>query len=573
MGTTRKFLYADTTFGGAYEQASDDELSLGGLAVGSVNINGSTNIISGVTGGTSSGQVIVYGQSSASLAGLTLTSDLAMGDNNITGLGAPSNDGDATNKLYVDQKVINGGTFKEALLHEDQLSDSLGILGAGVLTIATNPSSGDTITITDGSTPRTYGAGSGGDVQYTIGGTVADTMANLASAINGDGSALCSAEYTTSLDGIDADGVVVLVEDSNASTALEIYGTWGTPANCQIVDFTDEVDYTKKTLTNLPGSDPSATNFGVRRTQANLTDGELHYVLHNDVVYGWDDSGNTWQTVSGSASIPDATSGSGGGVKGKVTFDSDKGLSVSSGIAEVVLESDAGIVFDAGNGGLEINLEASNPTLQISTNQLGLKMDSSGGLQTGASGVSIKTDESPDTLDVDSDGLKVVGLPSEFKINGSAVSANVTHTNLNTLTGGTASNADSLHTHVDVKAEKLEDELVAVESITAGDPIEWSTTANKIQKCQASTASKVDCFGVAIDAISADGTGTVVRRGLAPSVLSSATPGTRYFVGDSGGLVAGVGSISAGNHVVLVGTAANTDDLEVHPQYMYKKVA
>lgn len=56
----------------------------------------------------------------------------------------------------------------------------------------------------------------------------------------------------------------------------------------------------------------------------------------------------------------------------------------------VKLYSGGAIVKNA--SGVSVNLEASNPSLQISSNELGLKMDAAGALQKGASGVSVKVD-------------------------------------------------------------------------------------------------------------------------------------------------------------------------------------
>ena len=176
-------------------------------------------------------------------------------------------------------------------------------------------------------------------------------------------------------------------------------------------------------------------------------------------------------------------------------------------------------------------------------------------------------------LSIDANGLNVEGLPSLFQINGVAVGATVTAANLDTLTDG--SNADALHTHAAGSANRIEAELTANEALDNGDAVEWGGAADEIRECQASVAARVDCFGVVEEAggIAASGTGTVVRRGIATGVITGATVGDRYYVGDSGGIVQGIGAISAGNHVVFVGTAVNATDLEVNPQYIAKKAA
>lgn len=553
------------------------------------------------------------------VGGITTNGDIVMGGNKVTGLGAPGDDGDAATKQYVDEVVVSNARFKEAILHENQLDDTEGVLAAAALTMQNNPVSGDTITITDGTTTRTYGAGSGGDVQYTIGATPADTMANLATAINGDGSAVWSAAFSSDLDAIDINGVVVLIEDDNDGTVSRVYGTWGTQADIEHVDFDGEADYVSKTLTTLDTSDPTASNpnFGYRDTQSSLVDGELHYVLNNDTVYSWDDASDTWQVKSGSGAIPDATSASGGGTKGKVTFDSDKGLVVTSGIAE------------------------------------------------------INIDDTPDTLDVSAAGLKVVGLPSLFKINGSAVGVSVTHTALDAVTN--TGNADSYHTHAhsattgqtaddhhnqqhdldstsDHSASGLtagqvlratgattfawqsldHDDLAGVgtddhhnqvhqldgsdhtvsglttghvlqalsattfgfaappatdaattvqgsyntatDTTANGDPVYWNGS-DTLGKARADTLVKSRAIGVIeTGGGAAPATVSVVSVGPCSGVLSSATPNTPYFLGTTGGLATAAG-LAAGDRVIRMGYAKTATELWVEIQDLGRRRA
>lgn len=136
-----------------------------------------------------------------------------------------------------------------------------------------------------------------------------------------------------------------------------------------------------------------------------------------------------------------------------------------------------GIVANADNVAVEL---ATNPGLQMTANKLDLKIAANTGLSKDGSGlavdlvaagagtgglefsggdIQIKTDGtkgltltttgievelSGTTLQVAAGGLSVKGLPSLFEINGSAVSANVTKTNLDALTGG---GATALHSH------------------------------------------------------------------------------------------------------------------------------
>jgi hypothetical protein len=215
----------------------------------------------------------------------------------------------------------------------------------------------------------------------------------------------------------------------------------------------------------------------------------------------------------------------------------------------------AGDGIDISSGTISVDLAASNPALGF---------DGVGGLQVELDG---------GTLQKGASGLSVVGLPSLFEINGTAVGATVTAANLDTLTDG--STGVTLHSHPASPADRLEDELTAQEALNQGDPIEVGTVNDQYRQCRASTAARVDCMAVVEESggISASGTGTCVRRGVAVGVLSGATAGDRYYVADAGGLIQGMGGISAGNHVVFVGCAVNATDLEVNPQYMYKKAA
>lgn len=557
---TRKFMFMAAE-GFMEEAATTDDTALGGLAMSGAITMG-TNKITGLGAGAADNDALAFGQSGANLAGLTIdTADLVMTSRKITGLADGSASGDGVNKGQLDAAVIQGGTMKEFLLHEDQLDNAEGVLAAVALTMAVNPVAGDLVTLTDGTTTRAYGATSGGDVQYTIGGTVAITMQNLADAIVADASSIWGAVFTTDLDAIDTDGVVVIYEDDNDGTASKVYGVWATQADCDVVDFGGELNYEKKTLSDMPATEPGTTNFGMRRTQASLEPGELHYVDNNDVIYGWDSDASVWNAMSGGTSIPDATSASGGGVKGKVTFDSDKGLSVTSGVAEVTLAAAGPLEFISGD--VTVNLEASNPSLAVVSTELGLKIDASGGLQKGASGSGIKLDDTPDTLDVDSDGLKVVGLPSLFKINDVAVGATVTAANQDTLTDG--SNADALHTHTGTaESTRIENDYVAAVNLAAGDPTYHDAKNNRVDKGDCATVAKSWVNGVARTAITAAAIGPIVSVGLALAAITGLgfTAGNRLYLASGGGLTV-TRPVGSGNRVVVVGFAKNATDLDV----------
>lgn len=93
------------------------------------------------------------------------------------------------------------------------------------------------------------------------------------------------------------------------------------------------------------------------------------------------------------------------------------------------------VELTSGNSGLELSGITPAKTLQV-------KVDGSHGIIKGDSGLELELNGT--TLSVGASGLSVAGLPSLFTINGTAVGANVTATNLDALTAGTDT---SLHTH------------------------------------------------------------------------------------------------------------------------------
>lgn len=616
----RRFIYAGSA-GYMEEQDPADDMALGGLAM-SGDITMDSNQITGLAGGSSTGDALAYGQSGASLSGLTVTdSALNMSSQLVTNVSAATLDHHAINKSQLDQTLITGGYLKELLLASRQTNNSQGILAASAVFFTAQPVSGDTITLTDGTSTRTFGAGTGGDVQYVIGASVSATMQNFSDAVEADGTAWVSDLQATGLESINAGGVVYIIPFYNTVGDSKIYGTWATQANCQIVDYTGEAEYTKKASSNLPSSAPASSNFGMYRTKANMTPGEIHYIENYDFLDAWDSDTEAWYPLSSVGAIDDATAASGGGTKGKITVDRDYGLSVTTGIVKVSVAADRGIGFD-GSGDLEIKenvnagleVTASGLSIDLSTSNPGLQFDGSGDLQgladttagmeitasgfaidlaasnpgigfdgsgdleakvvtTGgvekaATGLQIKIDDTPDTLDVDADGLKVVGLPSLFNVAGTAVSSNVTAANLDTLTGG---GSTTLHTHEGATEVKtIANPFTATEGVTAGDPVYLDSSANAVSKSTADNDTKFEVIGIARDTVTATNPVDVVTFGPV-DVLSGATAGDTYYLADTGGLA--TTPPTSGNWVVVVGWAQDADTLFVMPDVLHKRIA
>jgi hypothetical protein len=364
---------------------------------------------------------------SATFGGLTLTGDIAMGGNEVTGLPAtPSVDSAAASKAYVDS-VASGLDPKESVKVRAQGNITLSAPGATI----------------DG---------------ITMG--VGDRF-------------LADQQTTTTEDGFYAWQGAAVPATRTADAAV--------------------------------GESFAGAHVFVEEG----TDADIGFVCTNDQgsdVVGTDDL--IFVPFSGSGSIPDATSASGGGVKGKVTFDSDKGLLVVSGVAEILI------------------------------------------------------DDTPDTLDVDASGLKVVGLPSLFKINDVAVSANVTAANLSELTGG---GTTTLHNHATApasEAPRVENSISTATDATAnGDPV-YINGSNTVGKARADDDAKSRVIGVIrTGGGAAPTTVEVVSIGPAAGILSSATPNQPYYLQATGGI--GTTLPGGGNRIIQVGKALNTTDLFV----------
>ncbi len=447
--------------------------------------------------------------------------------------GTLSQDGVTLKQL--NDAVVIGGTFKEALLITAQTDDNESVLSAAAVVFEAQPVSGDTITITDGTTTRIYGAAAGGDVQFSIGGTITDTMTNFAAAVAGDGTGAWQAtEFRQDFDSIDPNGAVILVEDSSAGALSRVFATWVTPADITHVNFNGEIEYTSKTLTQVPTSDPGSSNenFGFHRIEANATDGELHNILAEDIIRGWNASDGAWFTVAGAGSIPDATSASGGAVKGKLTMDSDFGLQLVGGVATVKLASSGagvgGLQFD-GSGEIEMDLDGT--TLQLA-----------------AAGASVK------------------GLPSLFEINAVSVGSTVTAANLDTITDG--SDASLMHLHASVpKASHIDETYSAgTGGVTLADPV-FVSANDTATTADAGTSSEArEVVGLAVTTQGAAANVEVRSKGVLLTALTGipggpAVAGDLIFLAAGGGLR--IGKPGPGNFRMAAGIAKNAADLDI----------
>jgi hypothetical protein len=559
----KRFLFLGTS-GVNEESVADDELALGRLTM-SGDIDAGDFYVSGLADATSTGDLLVNQQSGALLEGLDMAGNIDMNPdeletgNKITGLTTGNDPANATTKSYVDNLVTAGVTWREVLVHPNQLSDTEGILSAMAVGFVDQPHTGDTIVLTNGVTTRTYGAGTGGNVQYVIGADVNATYANLAAAILGDASGTWNAYVSTH--NPYGGSMVIIIERLYAEFRSFVYGVWtGHQAECQICDLTNELDYSKRATATLPTTKPVAGNFGFANSHASLNPGEMHEVRDNDCLYTWDEATEAWICIAGSAR---------GGTKGKLGVDSDKGLNVSSGILGIDLAG--GLEFSSGD--LKVKLHGTTPGLELTADGLRTKQGGAKGIIASATGLEVEINGS-DTLSVGSGGLKVVGVPALFKINDVAVGANVTKTNLGELTDGSSETA--LHFHPGAgSSERTECELLAGSGgVALGDPVYVVATNNTVAK--AAAVSTLDAKGTVVGiAHAAKGSGNlvhVVMEGVAKDVLVEATPATLYYLGGTSGLATEPPATAAAR-IVAIGVAINADDMLVAIRDFGKRAA
>jgi hypothetical protein len=269
----------------------------------------------------------------------------------------------------------------------------------------------------------------------------------------------------------------------------------------------------------------------------------------------WTYNGTAWVQFSGTGQI----NAGAGLTKTGNTLDVGKGDGIAVGANDIAID------LASSNPGLQLTGSSPNKKLSVLT-------DGAHGVIVGATGVELEIDATPGTLKVDADGLGVTGLPSLFTINDSAVSANVTATNLGTLTAGSSSNADSLHTHAVSEAQRVEATHLNNATVTAGRAVRWSGTDSEVIHADNGAATTCRAIGVArTGGLVNPGTSEVVKIGVCTGVLSGAAVNTPYFLGTAGALVL-LASVPAPGQIVRMGYAVNGTDLDVAIQDYGKKL-
>lgn len=456
------------------------------------------------------------------------------GNRNLMSTAAPTASNHLVNKEYADNLVVTGGRVKEAVLIAQQLSNGQGLRAAMVFYATAVAADGDTVVLTNGTATETWTfAAADGANTPAVGASAAQSMQNLATRINLDSTTWNAVWIPDQLDSINAAGVVVVYEvvtSAGASTS-RMYGTWATPASAQTVPYNGTLEYTTAVApVQLPSADPAAGRFGIRKEDTALVNGEIHFVIAGDSLYSWDADGSAWFTLA-AGTINDATSGAGGGLKGKVTADSNKGLLITSGVLEVVLSGN-GLTFTAG----AIDLELDGSTLSKSAT--GLKVADAGVTET-----QLAASVAGAGLTGGAGTALTVNPGDAVKIASDAVAVDFAKTVTNDNAG-----AITVRQVVYIKANGNVD--LAQANVT--DLQNYELAIVEDASIAAAASGKV-----------------TVRRGAVIGGFTGLTPGERVYVSrdTAGAVTQDLSAWVAGEHVYRVGRALSATELIYDPEY------
>jgi len=263
-----------------------------------------------------------------------------------------------------------------------------------------------------------------------------------------------------------------------------------------------------------------------------------------------------------------------------------------------------GLAFSAGI--LSVKLEASNPSLQISSDELGIKFDPAGALSKGAAGTKANVDNS--TIEIATNALQVKDLGiSTAKLAATSVTAAKLGSDVagSGLTGGNGAAidvnpGDGIEINSDAVRVKLDGDSIsrsasgvktahaplAKKVMVAGESMAANTsflvrfalngeTAGRVYKADkdASVSDKFHAIGIALStsAVSAGENIDVIMLGT--HVLgSSDTPfagadiGKPVFLGSSGAFILGASLTNTANEAAKpIGFVENTDRIFVQP--------
>lgn len=623
MASERKPLFMQSPEGFHEEVATTDYMTIAKLTIptsgsGGVGIVMSGNKVTGAGPATTVGDVLVWGQNGAQLGSTEFTSNVDLGNNRINNLGAPIASDDAANKSYVDAlalgldphsscivKVVSGlgtsankagatgGLVSLPMAGETfdlQLHDPYGT--TVTVTFTTEASLNAVATTINAAVQASYGAGytvafvNGANIDLRdkwTGSKARVTVSNVTEGTPGNlvGKTGISVGTTTGVGFIAAgSGVGKTLEaptDSITFNTIDGYTFSATGVDQRVLvasengdESTPAIDNGIYTVTTL--GDGAGSKFKLTRaTDCDQTSPtEFHQGIYVFVTYGTVFIDTGWDCVTVDPIAVDTTPTAWSQLASAPTYTYDQGLVKIVSSIQVDLDtiaSEQGTGAAGGSSGLEFDVNTASGKVRA-------KVDPTKGIRRFANGLGIKLDGSTAALDVGGagTGLSVAGLPNLFTVGGTATSqtpgtGQVTATNLNTLTAGSSSNADSLHTHTSlasISAPILQSVMDATGgSVAVKDPVYITSTNNLVAKSQASVDASARVIGVA-QANPSGSNFMVVYAGKAASVTSGllgAGAGVPVYLASTGGLSTVLPG--AGNRVIQVGICLNADDLFV----------
>jgi len=617
MAAERKPLFMNQTEGFSEEMALNDYMSIGKLTIavpgsGGLGIVMGGNKITGLADGTTTGDALAWGQSSAQLGTTTFTGNVDLTNHLINNVATPVSPDDAANKAYVDaiaqgldphaacivkvthglgtQAVLagTGGTGTVTLttetmdvkLHSEAAWTTITFSSPADLAAvaaAINTQYGETIAFVNGNNIDLkdiyWGKNSKVETQNVAAQITTDvgipnngsaTGTGFTASGSGIGKTLTAPTNSASYNSID--GVTFTTTGASQRVLVSMEGGADTVADA------DNGIYYVSALGN-----GTSTSFQLTRaTDCDETSStEFHQGTYVFITSGTLNMDTGWSCVTVDPITVDTTPNAWTQFSGAPSYTYDQGLKKVLTSIQVELDGSAdaqsvGNPAGARKSGLEFDVDTASGKLRVA-------VAAAGGIQRNqvAGGIEIKVNTTPNaTVAVGSDGLSVLGVPSLFTIAGSAVSANVTATNLGTLTAGSSSNADSLHTHslVSTSSPKVIVPMTATggSTVVAGDPV-YINASNTVDAADCAVDAKSRVIGLSLGAPGTLNAVDVQVAGIVSGVLSSASPGAPYYLSTTHGLSNALPS--AGQRVVQCGFALNGTDLFIRLMDYGKKAA
>jgi len=469
-------------------------------------------------------------------------------------VGAPTSGGDATNKTYVDNVASNIKWTNPAQV--------LKVIGDTKITAPGTPVSGDAWVLSGAGVGAWAAWGTGDIVEYnglligwklvlSAGDYINDSTRVVVKSTSGAGSFAGEENNILQWTG-SAWEVVVSAEDGRALLII------GSDSIYENIGYVYDSEGGSTGWVQFTGAGQIVAGDGMTKVGNTLNvGGGAGITVSADGLYvnagdGLSIDGINYVVVVADSGISVGAGGvavnAGSGIdfnaSGAVMVVADSGISVGAGGVAV----NAGSGIDFASGAVIVDTVGNG----LAATAAGLHLIAGTAIDLNASGISVKYDDV--TLGISSDALTVVGVPSNFEINGVAVGNTVTAANLDTLTDG--SNADLLHSHSGMYLT-----LSSAEAISKGDPVYVQTTDLVGQGCAASgNMSRI--IGLALTAAASNAACIIVNNGsIVRSCVTGATYNAPYYLNAATAGITATIPAAAGSRLIMVGYAINTSDI------------